>query len=567
MLYSRSPQPPQNPSTPQNPQAQTSFPFSPDNHTTKAAHRWGHSSMMPVDDDCLPEVRQFSDLEVPTHHPLGAIPEAVNHDALPEVKSHIAISNNDIATIQPPRSQPPSRPPTANQNQPQPTTLPPRPGSTKRRLWIVLGSALALLLATIALALGLGLGLGLSKKNNDPPTTSNTTGPGTCQNETNRVFRRTMAAGVFNGSIYIFSRGRKDSNIWFRSWQIKEGGDQSATWTTDWATLAEGPGMELHPFTGAPTVVTSSDGSRMDVFATGTMTGNVNAISFTKGNRTSEWENLGGFGLGAVAVCNSPTAENSSEPVYDMWMLGKNSTSVIKNTWDTSQEIGGWDEGSIPVLRSSGTSPAVVCSKHDWKYTVFTFEQDTDELQSTRFSSSNNIWEEWTNWKHKFRGDPVAVSVDEGRQIYFFGVGLGSNMYHFTWEKGIDPEPRSIGGNFSSIPSAVVINAGTRDEQVHVVALGQDRILKHRAFGDFGGGRKWQATRWEDLSVNIKGNSAPLVFTYPDTKGKEQIGLAMLDGDNQLLFATWPASNDMLWKESVSFDQSGGELTNESVCL
>ncbi|KAK4177413.1 hypothetical protein QBC36DRAFT_327174 [Triangularia setosa] len=564
MLFVRSPKTSDRPPTPQTPHNQDSQPLSPYNDTTQVSHRWGHSSMMPVDDDCLPEVRQFSDLEVPTHYPLGATPEAVNHDSLPEVKSHIAISTN---TNQPLRSQPTSRPPTASQTQTQPRTrLPPPPGSPKRKLWIVLGSAVALLLATIALALGLGLGLGLSKKNDFPATSppSNTTGTGTCQSESTRIFRRTMAAGVFNGSIHIFSRGR-DSNIWFRSWEIKEGSDRSATWTTQWSILAEGPGMELMPFIGAPTVITSSDGSRMDVFATSTMSGNVNTIKFTKANRTLEWENLGGFGLSSIAICNSPMAENSSAPTYDMWMLGKNSTNVIRNTWDTSQKIGRWDEESIPILASSGTSPAVICSRHDPEFRLFTLARDTDELKSTEFSTSKNIWEPWNNWAHRFRGDPVAISVDEGRQVYFFGVGSNSNMYHFTWEENVEPEPRSIGGNFSSIPSAVVVNAGTKDEQVHVVALNQERKLRHRAFGDFGEGRKWQATRWEEL--DFKGNSAPLVFTYLDTKGKEQIGLAMLDDDNQLLFATWPASTDVWWEKSVSFVQAEGELTNESVCI
>ncbi|KAK4652850.1 hypothetical protein QC762_512840 [Podospora pseudocomata] len=566
MLFARSPRTPTSlpTPTPQTPHVQDNTPLSPENDTTKVPHRWGHSSMMPVDDDCLPEVRQFSDLEVPTHYPLGAIPEAVNQDALPEVKSHIAISAN---FNQPPSSQSTSRPATASQTQSQPTTtLPPRPGSARRKLWIVLGSAVALLLATIAIALGLGLGLGLSKKNDTPSssTSSNTTGS-PCQSDSTRIFRRTMAAAVFNGSLHIFSRGR-DSNIWFRSWGIQpEGNNAPATWTTDWVTLAEGPGMELMPFIGAPTVITSTDGSRMDVFATSTMSGNVNTIRFTKANRTTEWESLGGFGLSSIAICNSPLADNSSAPTYDMWMLGKNSTTVIKNTWDTSKKIGGWDETSIPVLASSGTSPAVICSKHDPEYTVFTFGQGTDELRSTRFSTANNIWSSWNPWGHNFRGDPVAVSVDEGRVIYFFGVGTNSNMYHFTWEEGIESEPRSIGGNWSSIPSAVIIGAGTKDEQIHVVALDQERKLQHRTFGDFGGGRKWQATRWEKLEK--KGNSAPLVFSYPDAKGKEQIGLAMLDDDNHLLFATWEASNDTLWVKSISWVQAEGYLINESVCI
>ncbi|KAK4203489.1 hypothetical protein QBC40DRAFT_274851 [Triangularia verruculosa] len=564
MLFARSPKTPTHPQTPHTPQVHAKTPLSPEDDTTEVPHRWGHSSMMPVDDDCLPEVRQFSDLEVPTHYPLGSIPEAVNHDALPEVKAHIANTNT-----YPPQLQPTSRPPTASQTQGSHTAtpnLPLRTGSPKRKLWIVLGSAAALLLATIALALGLGLGLGLSKKNNDSqaPPSSNNTGTGACQSDTTRIFRRTMAAGVFNGSFHIFSRGR-DSNIWFRSWKIKEGNDTSANWTTDWSILAEGPGMELMPFIGAPTVITSSDGSRMDVFAIGTTWGTVNTISFTKSNRAKEWESLGGSGLSSIAICNSPLVDNSSAPTYDMWMLGKNSTNVIKNTWDTSGKIGNWDETSIPNMASSGTSPAVICSKHDPTYTVFTFSRDTDDLESTQFRTSNYVWNQWTNWAHKFRGDPVAVSVDEGRQIYFFGVGKNSNMYHFTWEDKIDPEPRSIGGNFSSVPSAVVVNAGTQDEQVHIVALDQEGWLRHRAFGDFGGGRKWQAARWEELKV--KGNGAPLVFTYPDTKGKEQIGLAMLDVDNQLLFATWPASNNIWWKDSVTFIQSEGDLTNESVCI
>ncbi|KAK0658521.1 hypothetical protein QBC41DRAFT_331941 [Cercophora samala] len=562
MLFDRSTKAPTHLPTPQTPPVQDNTPLSPENDTTKVPHRWGHSSMMPVDDDCLPEVRQFSDLEVPTHYPLGAIPEAVNQDALPEVKSHIAINTN---FHQPPRSQPTSRPPTASQTQPQPTTLPPRPGLPRRKLWMVLGSAVALLLATIALALGLGLGLGLSKKDDAPAPSpaSNTTGSG-CQGDSTRIFRRTMAAADFNGSLHIFSRGR-DSNIWFRSREIKESNDGSVRWTADWKVLAEGPAMELMPFIGAPTVIKSTDGSRMDVFATSTMSGNVNTIKFTKTNRTTEWENLGGFGLSSIAICNSPMAGNSSAPTYDMWMLGKNSTNVIKNTWDTSQEMGSWDETSIPNLAGSGTSPAVICSKHRPEYTAFTFAQGTGELQSTRFSTDNNIWSSWNPWGHNFRGDPVAVSVDEGRQIYFFGVGANSNMYHFTWEEGIESEPRSIGGNWSSIPSAVVVGAGTKDEQIHVVALDQERELQHRAFGDFGGGRKWQAARWEKLGK--KGNSAPLVFTYPDAKGKEQIGLAMLDEDNQLLFTTWGASNDTLWAKSISFEVVGGELTNESVCI
>ncbi|KAK3985892.1 hypothetical protein QBC44DRAFT_334054, partial [Cladorrhinum sp. PSN332] len=66
---------------------------------------------------------------------------------------------------------------------------------------------------------------------------------------------------------------------------------------------------------------------------------------------------------------------------------------------------------------------------------------------------------------------------------------------------------------------------------------------------------KWDdGEGWEDLGVESKSKSAPLVFVYRDDGGKSRTGLAVVDWDDRLKFATWETDTDSTsWRDKINW--------------
>ncbi|KAK4444489.1 hypothetical protein QBC34DRAFT_415025 [Podospora aff. communis PSN243] len=195
------------------------------------------------------------------------------------------------------------------------------------------------------------------------------------------------------------------------------------------------------------------------------------------------------------------------------------------------------------------------------------YAEGGDSVRFRHYTGSNRVWNSWVDIGGEFKGDPVLVPVNE-TYFTFFGIHVDGDIVTFNWTNatgvGYRPALASLGGNFTSMPSAIVSN--TNPLRLDVVALGMGGNYEHKTFRD----GRWSAG-WEDLGVS--GSSAPLLYQY-ETKADAGRGesqnmtvMAAIGEDNQLRYASWETSTTLAWRDLLgTWTNAGGNLTTKSMC-
>ncbi|KAK3315817.1 hypothetical protein B0H66DRAFT_604128 [Apodospora peruviana] len=445
----------------------------------------------------------------------------------------------------------------------------------RRKRWWIVGGCGFLLVLIVGLTVGLVLGTKSSEyttedsngSGNTPPANVTTTSSViSCDFKDSQIHRHILSAAALDSTLHIFARG-KDKDIWFRSLE-----GQDATWTGPWKQLLGGG----EAFAGPPTAITWQS-SRINVFAPSTKGSNVLTAGYQSGAWTQNWENLGESVSTPVALCDLPEhlehgATASTPERIDQWVVSQVTGSVIHNLWnpevnDFDQPANGeaWD-ATMDGL-ASASMPGIVCSANDPAHSLLVYANGTDSVRLRHYQYETGAWDPWIDLGGRFRGDPVLMRTGGREQggFNFFGVGMDGAMYTFNWTNATGlayrPPITSLGGNFSSVPSAVV--TGHRPLQIDVVALGVDGKIKHRAFRS----GRWEDT-WEDLGV--EGMSAPLVVNYEVLSGSAAVNrtvVAFIGKGDQLQFASWESTENAAWKDLARWTGGGGNLTLDAMCL
>ncbi|KAK3372667.1 hypothetical protein B0H63DRAFT_551511 [Podospora didyma] len=527
-----------------------------DMDTSKIFFFRGQSDLQVVDESCLPEVSQN---QPPKPRFVSSDPEFAS--SLPSSKYGFQPEPHDVSRIQ-------------DLKTPQHITpvKPQARWARERRLWVF---GIIAILLLVGISVGLGVGLGLKKQPSDAPALEKLGGDGA---NTTSIRRQLLAVTAVNSTLYVFARGQ-DNDIWFRMRSTDSTtANRSATWGGDWSKPF-GDGSST-TFSGPPTAVTWEE-NRINVFAPSSRLANVLTASFVNGAWSNGWGNLGVTTASPVALCKMADfypgpGDNGTQGDYldriDQWITDNKTANVFHNFWlheDNGflfpDDSSGWD--STTASLPSAAMPAAVCHKADPLHTLLLYGEGTDSLRMRYWLNSTGDWTPWIELGGNFRGDPVVVSVGQGEQFHFFGIGADKKMYTFLWSNGTQstsveyrPELRSLDGSFSSVPSAIVTETGNSSVQVHVIGRGTDGFVKHRVFRD----GAWDAN-WEDLGVQT--NTAPLTFSYSNPIQGSWTGMAFIGSDNKLQFATWQTSNNSSWKDLVKWTDAGGNLTTQSMCL
>ncbi|KAK0707310.1 hypothetical protein B0H67DRAFT_647505 [Lasiosphaeris hirsuta] len=375
---------------------------------------------------------------------------------------------------------------------------------TRRRLYILGGAALLFVLAAI-LAIGLVVGLALRRSDAAPttPAPPASTPAAACGTQPSTLHRQLLSASSIASHTFLFARGT-DGGV-----HILE---NLRTWLPLGATSV---------FSGPPTAIAWRPWGqpRVSVFApSANAQASVLTATWGNGSWDANWENLGESAGSAVALCRLPegyisSAAGSPERI-DQWVVNRDSRGVFHDFWqylvDDFQEPATYTEweGSMANQASAGGA-AVVCRGTDPMHTLVVYANGTDSVRFRHYMGGLRTWNPWIDLGGEFVGDPVLLEVGESN-FNFFGVGVDGGLHTFNWTNATGPGYRpavvALGGNFSSVPSAVVTSKDPM--RLDVVGRGVDGFVKHLAYRN----QKWG--EWEDLGVET--GSAPFLFSYED---------------------------------------------------
>ena len=465
------------------------------------------------------------------------------------------------------------------------------PAWLMRRRWWILGCGIVLVLLAAILVIGLVAGLVLTRRPDDgggadAPTTANGTGDdnstsanSSCGSIRHPVRRQVLAAAAAESTLFLFARGT-DDDVWYRSLG-GGGGGGNESWLHPWLPLVPG-GTAL---AGPPTAIAWAPWghARVSVFAAAAdARHSVLTTTYGNGSWRANWENLGESAASPVALCRLPAGFESSAAGtperIDQWVVNRASRGIFHDFWqyvvDGFQEPATYTEweGSM-ANQASASMPGVVCRGLDPIHSLLMYANGTDSVRFRHYTGASRVWNPWVDLGGTFKGDPVLLPTGD-MTFSFFGIDYAGAIWTFNWTNvtgvGYRPAMTSLGGNFSSMPSAVLTTtsnfpiSGNAPPRIDVVALGQDGRLKHQASVD----GAWQAD-WEDLGV--AGASAPHVFQYEVASDsgakKNKTMVAAIGDDNQLYFATWDVSDSLTWRGFMrEWASVGGNLTTKSMC-
>ncbi|KAK1759875.1 hypothetical protein QBC47DRAFT_291886 [Echria macrotheca] len=454
----------------------------------------------------------------------------------------------------------------------------------QKKRWYILGCGIILLLVVAIIVIGLVAGLVLARRGGDsssgnsttpapPPTTNSTAALSACGTHPSSIRRQVLTAAMLKGDVYIFARGL-DGAIWYR---VLSGSSSSTVWKSDWARWIE----TEDTFAGPPTAVswTPNGDDRMHVFAPAN-NGKFNVLGagYLNGSFPSTWQNLGEPTASAVALCHLPGGWVSSSAGapdrIDQWVVNRDSRAITHDFWNSAienfQEPATYvDWEASPSAQASASGLGVVCRRDDPIHTVLMFANGTDSVRFRHYTGSNRFWNPWVDIGGNFIGDPVLLPIGGSSLFYFFGINATGAMQSFYWTDavglGYRPPWTYLGGNFSSVPAAVL---STPDPSLRLdaVALGADGKMKHKGFLN----QTWDG-QWEDLG--IEADSAPFLFQYEADAGTglkvNRTLMAAIGADNQLRVAIWESASTKPWRELVAGDKwaiAGGNLTAKSMC-
>jgi len=445
------------------------------------------------------------------------------------------------------------------------------PAWWNKKRWFALGCAIVLLLVIAIIVVGLVAGLVLARRSGSgtEADTSSVAALSACGTHPKPIRRQLLAAVQHKGDVYLFARAQ-DLSIRYR---VLSGSD--STWKGPWENwVATGD-----TFVGPPTAVAWKpwEDDRLHVFAPANNDKyNVLAAGFMNGSHPATWENLGESTATPVSLCLIPkgfvsSAAGSPERI-DQWVVNRTTKMIAHNFWNSAienfQEPATYADWEVsPSVQASASTLAMVCRKNDPIHTVVMYASGTDSVRFRHYTAENRLWNSWVDIGGDFVGDPVLLQTTD-MSFQFFGINSTGMMQNFIWTNvtgvGYRPPWVHLGGNFSSMPSAVVSDdANPNALELDVVALGTDGNLKHKAFRN----ESW-ARQWEDL--NVTASSAPLLFKYATQAGVNRTLLAAIGEDNQLRVATWETKSQNLkpWRELVgaSWANVGGDLSLKSMC-
>ena len=347
----------------------------------------------------------------------------------------------------------------------------------------------------------------------------------------------------------LFARG-VDKNIWYNTAPARGFSSSTPSWPAGsqaWQNLEGGP------FLSQPTAITWNDSTRLTVVAVGdpdhgarSQTYDVAAKSW---NRT--WVAMGGKLTSPVSLC---TIEGKR---VDLWAATEEKTLVAHNFWSFGSE-GWWAPDLGNVWQGSanyGTAPnlvgkpGVVCRWNEFGHDIVVYDDGGKEVRHSAYSDGtawtpmftiddSEVVTTTVGGFQGFQGDPTLLATRNDRTD-FFGIGVDKAMYHGAWTEREGHAPLvSLGGQFQSVPSAVVTSGGNR---VDVLALGAGATLMHRTM--LGG--QW-LSEWEDLGVF--GNSAPLLFNMTTGATQETVVMFVLGENGELNQTAWSVSDELSWK-------------------
>lgn len=435
-----------------------------------------------------------------------------------------------------------------------------------KKRWFALGCAIVLLLVIAIIVVGLVAGLVLARRSGAGTEidTSSIAALSACGTHPKPIRRQLLAAVQHKGDVYVFARGL-DLSIRHR---VLSGSD--STWKGPWENWV-GTG---DTFVGPPTAVAWKpwEDARLHVFAPANNGKyNVLAAGYMNGSHPATWENLGESTATPVSLCLIPkgfvsSAAGSPERI-DQWVVNRTTKMIAHNFWNSAienfQEPATYADWEVsPSVQASASTLAMVCRRDDPIHTVVMYASGTDSVRFRHYTAENRLWNSWVDIGGDFVGDPVLLQTTD-MSFQFFGINSTGMMQNFIWSNvtgvGYRPPWVHLGGNFSSMPSAMVSDANPLE--LDVVALGTDGNLKHKAFRN----ESW-VREWEDL--NVTASSAPLLFKYEAQGGVNRTLLAAIGDDNQLRVATWESASQKPWRELVgaSWANVGGDLSLKSMC-
>ncbi|KAK4223024.1 hypothetical protein QBC38DRAFT_548801 [Podospora fimiseda] len=469
-------------------------------------------------------------------------------------------------------------------------------GWSHKRRWITLGVPIILVILIIVVSI-VGRAVTISKSTDNPaladdgprrgvPPGFNETlnpKPGTnfsqsiCNGDPrNQIRRQVLSADYIDNKLMLFGRNKEDNGIYYLSLP-------SMSSSPVWERL-----LAPETFLSPPTTMTwDFNGTRrLSLFAVSSHLSNVLTASYFSGKGgggwDQKWTNLGGSSISTVSLCKMPRGSGLPENEgiaerIDQYIIESNTRDLAHKLWYRKVDswLGYWDRAMVaPPLGTviSKSAPALICGKGSPFQSVLLYSNETDSVKLRHLTLDPWGWTDWVDLGGRFMGDPVTPifnpESDTEREFHFLGTGVNGRIYSFKWNNGTDAtsakyksELIDLGGDFGSVPSVVITVSKNKLRQMHVVAARRnDGGLMHKVYQNGG----WKEG-WEDLEVKVK--SAPFVFGWLDGSSRNHTGLAYIDYDDELMFASWETVDDLSWKGLLKWTKFGGNLSAESVCL
>jgi hypothetical protein len=247
---------------------------------------------------------------------------------------------------------------------------------------------------------------------------------------------------------------------------------------------------------------------------------NLQGDSDSDADWTADWAQFGGRAASPPSVCGVHAAR------IDIWVRDRDTNNVTHNWWlDDIDDPAFFALGDAdwqtqgPGLGPVTSAPSVVCRASNDMHDVVYYDGDARPpvMRHERFHEDQQLWAEPGEFEAgtadqdlAFVGEPRAFTwAEDTEHLDIFGVRASADdddddnysLFHVAYSTTDDryTDLRGLGGNITSVPTAVSLAEGTID----AIALGRNGRLKRIHYG----GDNW-ADDWEDLGIETR--SAPL---------------------------------------------------------
>jgi hypothetical protein len=268
---------------------------------------------------------------------------------------------------------------------------------------------------------------------------------------------------------------------------------------------------------------------RFDLFSVSKKQGTL-VNRFLQSGIWSDWKVISQDAGSGPAGC-SPRSNRT-----DVWFKQGETKGVMHTRYD---DDGTKYVGDVSLVKqTTATRPGVACRSVRTGVSHDMVVYDPNDSSAIHRQHAGGTWKDAKNMGGKFIGEPYVIATSATR-IDFLGIGDDKQMYHFSSSQSGDySKLESLGGEFASMPSAVVV--GPDGARVDVLAVGTDGKLKHQTMTQ----SQW-GDDWEDLGIAVQ--SAPNLVLF-----KDMIHLFADADGGQLMHAFWdPSSGALEWKSTV----------------